>query len=139
MRRSAGCTGSSKEERDIVISSRPLEATAFPIDNIRIACTRTIGATDAGASAVDHSLVRFGVARSLRFDRSLSARRSSSVSASSAEPRFFSSRFSLDVHGIGTIHGLCASTHATATCAGVARFRETTPPKPVLKTKAGQG
>ncbi len=26
-----------KEERDIVISSRPLEATAFQIDNIRIA------------------------------------------------------------------------------------------------------
>jgi len=27
-----------KEERDLVISSRPLEATAFQIENIRIAC-----------------------------------------------------------------------------------------------------
>jgi hypothetical protein len=36
-RRSSGCTGSSKEERDIVISSRPLQATAFQVENIRIA------------------------------------------------------------------------------------------------------
>jgi hypothetical protein len=32
-----GCTGSSRKERDIVISSRPLEATAFQVENIRIA------------------------------------------------------------------------------------------------------
>ena len=36
-RPSTGCTASSKEERDIVIESPPLEATAFQVENIRMA------------------------------------------------------------------------------------------------------
>ena len=35
-------------------------------------------------------------------------------------PRFSSSRWRLVVPGIGTIHGFCASSHASAICAGVA-------------------
>jgi hypothetical protein len=37
-------------------------------------------------------------------------------------PRFSSSRCSLRVPGIGTIHGFCASSHASAIWAGVAPF-----------------
>jgi len=49
-------------------------------------------------------------------------RKSSDVSPMSAAPRFSSRRCSLVVPGIGTIHGFCASSHASATCAGVAFF-----------------
>ena len=34
---SIGCTGSSGKNENIVIASRPLEATAFQVENIRIA------------------------------------------------------------------------------------------------------
>ena len=36
---------------------------------------------------------------------------------------FSSRRWSFVVPGIGTIHGLCASSQASAICAGVAPFR----------------
>src|SRR4051812_47840369 len=49
--------------------------------------------------------------------------RSSGVSWTEAAPRFSSSRCSLVVPGIGTIHGFCASNHASAICAGVAFLR----------------
>src|SRR5688572_13313097 len=49
--------------------------------------------------------------------------RSSGVRSTSAAPRFSSRRCSLVVPGIGTIHGLRASSQASAICAGVARFR----------------
>src|SRR5262249_50947304 len=42
------------------------------------------------------------------------SRRSSRVSSISTAPIFSSSRFSLVVPGIGTIHGFCASNHASA-------------------------
>jgi hypothetical protein len=52
--------------------------------------------------------------------------RSSGVSAMSADAMFSSSRWSFVVPGIGTIHGFCASSHASAICAGVAPFRSAT-------------
>ena len=45
------------------------------------------------------------------------------MSSTSAAAMFSSSRCSLVVPGIGTIHGLCASSQARATCAGVAPLR----------------
>ena len=45
------------------------------------------------------------------------------MSSNRAAPRFSSSRCSFVVPGIGTIHGFCASSHASAICAGVACFR----------------
>lgn len=51
------------------------------------------------------------------------SRRSSAVSSTAAAPRFSSSRCSFVVPGIGTIHGFCASSHASAIWAGVAFFR----------------
>ena len=39
-----------------------------------------------------------------------------------SEPLFSSRRDNLVVPGIGTIHGFCASSHASAICAGVAFF-----------------
>ena len=48
------------------------------------------------------------------------SRRSSAVSVTDAAPRFSSRRCGLVVPGIGTIHGFCASSHASAICAGVA-------------------
>ena len=42
------------------------------------------------------------------------------VSSTSAAPRFSSRRCSFVVPGIGTIHGFCARSHASAICAGVA-------------------
>jgi hypothetical protein len=44
------------------------------------------------------------------------------VSSTATAPRFSSRRASFVVPGIGTIQGLCASSHASATCAGVAFF-----------------
>lgn len=41
-------------------------------------------------------------------------RKSSFVSSTFAAPRFSSSRFTFVVPGIGTIHGLRASSHASA-------------------------
>src|SRR5579864_5439057 len=52
--------------------------------------------------------------------------RSFSVSATFTAPRFSSKRWSLVVPGIGTIHGFRASSHASATCAGVAPLRPAT-------------
>ena len=51
------------------------------------------------------------------------SRRSSAVSSTPAAATFSSSRSSFVVPGIGTIHGFCASSHASAICAGVAFFR----------------
>jgi hypothetical protein len=42
------------------------------------------------------------------------SRRSSDVSWTSAAPMFSSSRSSLRVPGMGTIHGFCASSQASA-------------------------
>ena len=50
-------------------------------------------------------------------------RRSFAVSSISAAPIFSSSRWSLVVPGIGTIHGFCARSQASAICAGVAPLR----------------
>src|SRR6266542_747942 len=47
--------------------------------------------------------------------------RSSAVRSMSAAAMFSSTRWSFVVPGIGTIHGFCASSHASAICAGVAR------------------
>ena len=47
-------------------------------------------------------------------------RKSSAVNSTSTAPRFSSSRCSFVVPGIGAIHGFCASTHASAICAGSA-------------------
>ena len=47
---------------------------------------------------------------------------SPAVRVIAAAPMFSSSRCRLVVPGIGTIHGFCASGHASAICAG---FRET--------------
>ena len=44
------------------------------------------------------------------------------MSSTSAAAMFSSRRCSFVVPGIGTIHGFCASTHASAICAGVAPF-----------------
>ena len=68
-----------------------------------------------------------GIARALHRDlpttaRSIS-RRSSAVSSTAAAPMFSSSRCSFVVPGIGTIHGFCASSQASAICAGVAFLR----------------
>ena len=41
------------------------------------------------------------------------------MSSTFAAPMFSSRRSSLRVPGIGTIHGFCASSHASAICAGV--------------------
>ena len=46
-----------------------------------------------------------------------------SVRSTDAAPMFSSSRSSFRVPGIGTIHGFCASSQASAICAGVARCR----------------
>ena len=51
------------------------------------------------------------------------SRRSSGVSSTAAAPRFSSRRCSFVVPGIGTIHGFCASSQASAIWAGVACFR----------------
>ena len=51
------------------------------------------------------------------------SRRSSGVSSTAAAPRFSSRRCSFVVPGMGTIHGFCASSQASAICAGVAFFR----------------
>src|SRR5258705_2890556 len=48
--------------------------------------------------------------------------RSSDVNLIASEPLFSSRRDNLVVPGIGTIHGFCASSHASAICAGVAFF-----------------
>ena len=45
------------------------------------------------------------------------------MSSTSAAPMFSSSRSSLRVPGIGTIHGFWASSQASAIWAGVASFR----------------
>src|SRR6185436_10679770 len=50
------------------------------------------------------------------------SRNSSAVNSTSTAPRFSSSRCSFVVPGIGAIQGFCASTHASAICAGVAFF-----------------
>src|SRR5205814_4447884 len=53
------------------------------------------------------------------FDAALSmSRRSSAVSSIAAAPMFSSSRCSFVVPGIGTIHGFCASSQASAICTG---------------------
>ena len=51
------------------------------------------------------------------------SRRSSAVSSTAAAPMFSSRRCSFVVPGIGTIHGFCASSQASAIWAGVAFFR----------------
>src|SRR6266566_1193924 len=51
-----------------------------------------------------------------------SCRRSSDVSSTAAAPMFSSRRCGLVVPGIGTIHGLCASSQARAIWAGVTFF-----------------
>jgi hypothetical protein len=51
------------------------------------------------------------------------SRRSSGVSSTESAPMFSSRRCSFVVPGIGTIHGFCASSQASAICAGVAFFR----------------
>ena len=53
--------------------------------------------------------------------RSISAK-SSAVRSIAVAPRFSSSRCSFVVPGMGTIHGFCASSHASATWAAVAFF-----------------
>src|SRR3989442_8935737 len=50
------------------------------------------------------------------------SRRSPAVRCTFAAPRFSSRRVRFFVPGIGTIQGFCASSHAIAICAGVARF-----------------
>src|SRR6266571_5313881 len=40
-----------------------------------------------------------------------------------APPRFSARRWLFVVPGMGTIHGFCARSHASATCAGVAPIR----------------
>src|SRR5271157_5134841 len=50
------------------------------------------------------------------------SRRLSGVNSTESAPMFSSSRCSLVVPGIGTIHGFWASTQASAICAGVAFF-----------------
>ena len=57
--------------------------------------------------------------------RSIS-RRSSGVSATPRDPRFSSRRSSFRVPNSGTIHGFCASSQASAICAGVAPCRSPT-------------
>src|SRR5580658_575263 len=52
----------------------------------------------------------------------LISRRSSDESLIATEPMFSSRRDNLVVPGIGTIHGFCASSQASAICAGVAPF-----------------
>ena len=42
------------------------------------------------------------------------SRRSSGVSSTASAPMFSSRRFSFVVPGIGTIHGFCASSQASA-------------------------
>ena len=74
-----------------------------------------------------HLLQLFRIPRSLHRDlRGGSCRchedRRTSVRLTTA-PMFSSRRCSLVVPGIGTIHGFCASTHASAIWAGVAFFR----------------
>jgi hypothetical protein len=54
------------------------------------------------------------------------SRSSSAVSSRSTAARFSSSRCSFVVPGMGTIHGFWASSHASATCAGVASLRAAT-------------
>src|SRR3984957_6041178 len=49
-------------------------------------------------------------------------RRSSGVSSMAAAPMFSSRRCSFVVPGMGTIHGFCANSHASAMWAGVAFF-----------------
>ena len=62
-------------------------------------------------SAVDHPLVRFGVAGALRLEQGVvDLAQVVLVSSSSAAAMFSSSRCSFVVPGIGTIHGFCAST-----------------------------
>src|SRR6266700_7267792 len=51
------------------------------------------------------------------------ARRSSALSAIAVAAMFSSRRASFVVPGIGTIHGFCASSQASAICAGVVFFR----------------
>jgi hypothetical protein len=54
------------------------------------------------------------------FEAALSiSRRSSAVSSTAMAPMFSSRRCSLVVPGMGTIHGFCASNHASAICAGL--------------------
>ena len=83
-------------------------------------------------SATGQSLHGLGVAISLDGDprprprRSRAGRRA--VSSTSTAPRFSSRRSSFVVPGIGTIHGFCASSHASAICAGVAPLRAATSP-----------
>ena len=50
------------------------------------------------------------------------------MSSPPAAPRFSSSRCTFVVPGIGTTHGFRDSSHARATCAGVALFRPATRP-----------
>ena len=45
------------------------------------------------------------------------------ISSIATAPMFSSRRWSFVVPGMGTIHGFCASSHASAICAGVAFFR----------------
>ena len=59
------------------------------------------------------------------------SRMSSAVSSTCAPPRFSSSRCRLVVPGIGAIHGFCASSQASAICAGVAAFRSAKALQPV--------
>ena len=56
----------------------------------------------------------------MRDDRSFSWLSSASVRVTSAAARFSSSRCSLVVPGMGTIHGCWASSQASAICPGVA-------------------
>jgi hypothetical protein len=53
---------------------------------------------------------------------SLISRRSSGVSSTAAASVFSIRRWSLVVPGIGTIHGFCASSQASAIWAGVTFF-----------------
>ena len=64
-----------------------------------------------------------GIAVALHVDRPerrLDSPRSAALSTKSAAPIFSSSRLTLVVPGIGTIQGFCASSQASAICAGVA-------------------
>src|SRR5271165_3081317 len=56
------------------------------------------------------------------------SRRSSDVSSTASTPMFSSRRCTFVVPGIGTIHGFCASTQASAIWAGVAFFRSAIAP-----------
>ena len=63
------------------------------------------------------------IGRQRQLSSSIAALRSSGVSVTATAPRFSLRRCSFVVPGIGAIHGLRDSNHASAICAGVAFFR----------------